>query len=87
MKITSDGKEINNPAYKTQLNNDGLLTIWLLGTIIEEVLVDLDETTTTYQVLKCIEDKLLPSSKEKEVLLNETLMTLTKGNMSLDEYI
>ena len=59
----------------------------MLGTIEEEVLLDLDETCYAHQVWKSIENKLLPSSKEKEVLLNETLMTLTKGNMSLDEYI
>ena len=85
--ITKEDKETQNPAYTIQLNNDGLLTTWLLGTIEEEVLLDLDENCYAHQVWKSIKNKLLPSFKEKEVLLNETLMTLTKGNMSLDEYI
>ena len=85
--ITKEDKETQNPAYTIWLNNDGLLTTWLLGTIEEEILLDLDENCYAHQVWKSIKNKLLPSSKEKEVLLNETLMTLTKGNMSLDECI
>ena len=87
MKITADDKETINPAYTTWLNNDGLLTLWLLGTIAEEIFIDLDDTHTTYQVWKSIEDKFLPSSKEKEVLLIDTLMTLPKGNVSLGEFL
>ena len=83
--IKSDDKEIHNPAYSTW--HDDLLTTWLLGTITEDVLLDLDDTTTGFRVWKSIEDKLLPSSKEKEILLTDTLMSLTKGNMLLEIFL
>ena len=52
LKITIDDKEANNPAYTTWLNNDGLLTTWLLGTIAEEFLLNLDDTSTAYRHYK-----------------------------------
>ncbi|KAK1379294.1 hypothetical protein POM88_026038 [Heracleum sosnowskyi] len=78
--IISEGKDSKkeiNPAYNTWLNNYGLLTTWLLGTIAEDVLFDLDDTTTAFCVWKYVEDRLLPSSKEKEILLTDTLMLIS----------
>ena len=64
--IIKEDKETQNPAYTIWLNNDRLLTTWLLGTIEDEVLLDLDETCYAHQVWKSIENKLLPSSEEKK---------------------
>ncbi|GKV27057.1 hypothetical protein SLEP1_g36265 [Rubroshorea leprosula] len=38
MRITKDGEEVPNPDHDVWLNNDGLLTSWLLGTMKEEAL-------------------------------------------------
>ncbi|GKV50876.1 hypothetical protein SLEP1_g57556 [Rubroshorea leprosula] len=38
MTIIKDGKEVLNPDYELLVNNDGLLTSWLLGTMNEEAL-------------------------------------------------
>ena len=48
--IKSEDKEIPNPTYSTSLNNDSLLTTWLLGTSTEDILLDLDDTTTAFRV-------------------------------------
>ena len=36
---------------------------------------------------KSIEEQMLPTTVEKEMVLNETLMSLKKGSLSLDDYI
>lgn len=83
----SDQTEVVNPDYSIWFNNDGLLTTWLLGTITEEVLLDLEDTSSAYNVWKSIENVILPQSKEKEILLTDSLMSLTKGSMSLEQYL
>lgn len=40
-----------------------------------------------HQVWQSIENQILPTTIEKEQLLNEKLTSLKKGNMSLDEYL
>lgn len=82
-----EAKEQINPAYSTWVNNDGLLTTWLLGTITEEVLLDLEDTSSARNIWQSIENIMLPQSKEKEILLTDSLMSLTKGSMNLEQYL
>lgn len=71
----------------TWINNDGLLTSWLLGIIAEDVLASLEGIDSAYKVWKSLEDSLLTMTKENEIHLNESLLTLKKGNSSVEEYI
>ncbi|GKV21611.1 hypothetical protein SLEP1_g31573 [Rubroshorea leprosula] len=50
MNITRNGKEETNPDYEVWLNNDRLLTNWLLGTMNEEALSLVVRCDTTSQI-------------------------------------
>ena len=84
---TDDGKIESNPSYDTWKRNDGLLTTFLMKNIETEVLVSLENVGSTQKVWKSIEEQILPTTVEKEMILNETLMSLKKGSLSLDDYI
>lgn len=58
------------------MNNDGLLTSWLLGIISEEVLVQLEATESAHQIWNSLEELLLTMTKENELHLNEALISL-----------
>lgn len=85
--IKVDEKLEINPAYTVWTNNDGLLTTWLIGTISEEVLLDLEDASSAHNIWQSIENMMLPQSKEKEILLTDSLMSLTKGSMTLEQYL
>ncbi|GKV53084.1 hypothetical protein SLEP1_g59630 [Rubroshorea leprosula] len=61
MNITRNGKEETNPDCEVWLNNDGLLTSWLLGTMNEEALslvVGCDTTSQIWRKFKGTYDSL-----------------------------
>lgn len=74
-----------NPQHSNWINNDGLLVSWLLGIISEEVLVMIEGTETAQQ--DSLADQLLTMTKENEIHLNESLLSLKKGSLSIDEYL
>lgn len=78
---------VANPLHHIWLNNDGLLTSWLLGIITEEVLCMIEGLETAHQVWKSLEETLLSITKENEIHISESLHSLKKGNFSLDDYI
>lgn len=82
-----DGEATLNPSYVTWINNDGLLTSWLLGIISEEVLSMIEGMESVHQVWSSVEDILLSITKENEIHINESVHCLKKGNLSLEEYI
>ena len=87
-EITKDnGKPEPNPSYVTWKKNDGLLMVFLLRNIKTEVLICLENVTSASKVWKSIEELILPTTVEKEMILNDNLVTLKKGNMALDEYL
>ncbi|KAK3206962.1 hypothetical protein Dsin_021008 [Dipteronia sinensis] len=47
----------------------------------------IDGTDSAFQSWNSLEEQLLPMTKEKEIILNESQMSLKKGNLSLDEYL
>lgn len=81
------GEQLVNPRFNTWKNNDGLLTSWLLGTITEDVLSMIESSDTAYQVWKSLEEQLLSMTKENELHLNEALVSLKKGNSTLEDYL
>lgn len=44
--VNSRGKEIPNPQFNSWVNNDELLTSWMLDTIMEEVLSMIEKSDT-----------------------------------------
>ncbi|GKV20635.1 hypothetical protein SLEP1_g30733 [Rubroshorea leprosula] len=67
--ITKKSKEEPNPDFDIWLNNDGLLTSWLLGTMNEEALSLVVGCDTTSQIWKCLEEHYLASTKEHKLHL------------------
>ena len=86
-QITKEDKIETNPNHLLWKRNDGLLTAFLLKNIETEVLVTLEDVGSAYRVWKSIEQQILPITIEKEMILNESLMSLQKGNLSVDEYV
>lgn len=82
-----DGNTITNLEYEVWINNNGLLTSWILGVMSEEVLGFVVGMETTSQLWKSLEEQLLPKTKEKEVQLKDCQFALKKGSSSLDENI
>lgn len=63
---------------------DYILTSWLIS---EEVLAMVDGTENAHQVWKSLEEQLLTLTKENELHLNEALISLRKGTLSLNDYL
>ncbi|KAK2638335.1 hypothetical protein Ddye_026130 [Dipteronia dyeriana] len=82
-----DGKTEPNPDYLFWTWNDGLLTTWLPRNIETEVLISQENMTSAHKTWKSIEEQILSTTIEKEMTLNDTLMSLKKDNLSLDEYL
>ena len=59
----------------------------MLKNIETEVLIALEDVGSASKVWKSIEQHILPTTVEKEMILNETLMSLQKGNLSVDDYV
>ena len=85
--MDTETKETHDQSIETWFHNNGLLTSWLLGLMIEEVMLLLDGTKTAYDVWNSREEKIFPITKEKEVQLTNKLRGLKKGTRSLDEYL
>ncbi|XP_020099653.1 uncharacterized protein LOC109718063 [Ananas comosus] len=84
--ILKGDKEEENPEYTIWINNDGLLTSWLLGTMAEEVLGLVIGCNNVREIWKCLDEHFFDSTKEKEMHLKNQLAVL-KGNQPLDEFI
>ncbi|KAK1564843.1 hypothetical protein Q3G72_012789 [Acer saccharum] len=82
-----DDKVQQNPLHDIWMRNDGLLNTWLLGIIGDKVIGMLEGMDNAYQVWKSVEENILPITKDKEIHLTQSFMTIQKGSMSLDEYI
>lgn len=82
-----DGSSTINPAHNVWTTNDGLLTSWLLDIISQDVMSMVEGTKTAYQVWKFLENQLLTMTKESEIHVSETFLTLKKGYLTLDEYL
>ncbi|KAF2322319.1 hypothetical protein GH714_011220 [Hevea brasiliensis] len=82
----TDQEKCLNPNYQRWIGNDGLLTLWLLGTMKKDVLRIINGETT-YEIWTSIEEQLLPATIEKERNLKNMLMTIKKGSRSLEEYL
>jgi hypothetical protein len=81
-------KKTKNAAREQWVMNDGLLlTPWLLSNNKEEVLNMIYGGDTTYLIWKTIHDQLLPNTEDSEAQLKNNLYGLSKGTLSLDEYI
>lgn len=69
------------------VDNDGILTPWLLGILSEEVLRMIIEAGSAHQVWPSLEEQLLPMMKEKIVYLKDHQMNLKKRSLITNEYI
>ena len=58
-----------------------------MSNIETEVLISLENVSSAYKVWKSIEEQILPSTVEKEMVLNDALILLKKGDSSLNEYL
>lgn len=85
--VTQDGKEIINPEFIQWMNNDGLLMTWLRGMMVEDVLSLIVEGQTACEVWLSIEEQMLPTTKEQESWLKDSLYSLKKGNTKLEEFL
>ena len=75
-----------NQEYDAWINNDGLLTSWLLGVITKEILSLIVGVDFAHQAWKSLEDQLLPRTKKKEMHLKDKFVALKKGSLSVEEY-
>lgn len=69
------------------VNNDGLLSSWLLNIMSDDVPnlnVGIDNA---YQLWQWIENQLLPTSKEQEHILKDRIATLKKGSLIINKYL
>ncbi|KAH9648572.1 retrovirus-related pol polyprotein from transposon RE1 [Citrus sinensis] len=85
--LLSDGEKAGNEDFTMWINNDGLLTSWLLSLMTEEVMSGIVGVENAQQIWSSLEDQLLPMTKEKEVHLMDRLATLKKGSLSVEEYV
>ena len=85
--IKENGKTEINEAHLTWAKNDGLLKVWMLSNISPEVIVSLENISSASKIWKSVEELILPTTVEREILLHDALMSLKKGNLPLDEYL
>jgi hypothetical protein len=83
----SAGKTTKNAQKVQWVMNDGLLTSWLLSNMKEEVLSMIYGGDTAYSIWTTVHDQLLPNTEDSEAQLKNNLYGLSKGTLSLDEYI
>ena len=58
-----------------------------MSNISPEVLISLESVNSASQIWKSIEELIRSTTVEKEMLLNDALMSVKKGNLTLDEYL
>jgi hypothetical protein len=51
------------------------------------VLATIEGTYSTFQMWKSLEEQLFTMTKENEIHLNEAILSLKKGSLSLDDYL
>ena len=73
-----NGKSEINQDHLVWAKNDGLLKVWILSNISPEVLVSLENVSSASQIWTSVEELILPTTVEKEMLLHDTLMSLEK---------
>jgi hypothetical protein len=83
----SSGTKTKNPNAVQWILNDGLLTSWLLGNMKEETLSMILGGDTAYFIWNSLHEQLLPNTEDCEAQLKNSLYAITKGNLSLDDYI
>jgi hypothetical protein len=83
----SSGTKIKNPDAVQWILNDGLLTSWLLGNMKEETVSMILGGDTAHYIWSSLHEQLLPNTEDGEAQLKNSLYSLSKGNLSLDEYI
>jgi hypothetical protein len=83
----STGNKSNNPDKDQWVFNDGLLTSWLLSNMKEETLSLIYGGDTAFSIWSAINEQLLPDSEDNEAQLKNNLYGLSKGTLSLEEYI
>ena len=71
--IQKDNQKEENPEYAIWINNDGLLTSWILGTMTKEALGLIVGCNTTRQIWKYLEEHLLALKNEREMQLKTQL--------------
>ncbi|GKU95007.1 hypothetical protein SLEP1_g8425 [Rubroshorea leprosula] len=87
LTISKNGKEESNPEFENWLNNDGLLTNWLLGTMNEEALSVVVGCESTFQIWRCLEEHYLPSTKQQELHLKGLLVVKRSDGESLEDFV
>ncbi|GLT46299.1 hypothetical protein SLA2020_200620 [Shorea laevis] len=87
LTISKNGKEESNPEFENWLNNDGLLTSWLLGTMNEEALSVVVGCESTFQIWRCLEEHYLASTKEQELHLKGLLAVKRSDGESLEDFV
>ncbi|GKV22134.1 hypothetical protein SLEP1_g32026 [Rubroshorea leprosula] len=86
LTISKNAKEESNPEFENWLNNDGLLTSWLLGTMNEEALSMVVGCESTFQIWRCLEEHYLASKKEQELHLKGLLAVKRSDGESLEDF-
>ena len=72
--LLSDGEKAGNEDFTMWINNDGLLTSWLLSLMTEKVMSGIVGVENAQQIWSSLEDQLLPMTMEKEVHLMDKLL-------------
>jgi len=83
----SSGTKTKNPNAEQWILNDGLLTSWLLTNMKEETLSMILGGETAHYIWSSLHEQLLPNTEDGEAQLKDSLYAMTKGSLSLDEYI
>ena len=73
-----NGTSETNQDHLVWAKNDGLLKVWIFSNISPEVFISLESVNSASQIWKSIEELILPTTVEKEMLLNDALMSLKK---------
>ena len=84
--VDESGDKVQNPKLNAWINNDSLLTSWLLGNMTE-VLGMVIRAKSTYELWSFLEVQLMPMTREKVVHLTDQLQSLKKGSLIMNEYL
>lgn len=79
-RIKFGDTKVTNPNFALLVQSDGLL-------VSVDVLSFIFSMDTTFYLWQAIEEHLFPAIKEKEIFLNDSLMTLKKGDFTIEDYI
>ncbi|KAL9414928.1 hypothetical protein AB3S75_043234 [Citrus x aurantiifolia] len=85
--LLSDEEKAGNEDVTMWINNDGLLTSWLLSLMTEEVMSGIIGVENAQQIWSSLEDQLLSMTMEKEVHLMDKLAMLKNGSLSVEEHV